>query len=174
MSAFSKISNAPPRARTLFAGGVGLLMLIAHMRRKARESDHSTAGGGAGDDEDDISSLVRHKIGSGDKVAVNAQFLGNLRRLLRIVVPSWRSKEAALLGAQLCCLCLRTVFSIMTAELDGIIVGFMVRKQREQFTNLISWFLLAAFPTTFVNSMIRYLQREIELRFRTRLNTVRL
>lgn len=50
---------------------------------------------------------------------VDALFYSRLRHLLRIVIPSWRSKEAGLLAMHSAFLLFRTLLSLYVADLDG-------------------------------------------------------
>lgn len=50
---------------------------------------------------------------------VDAVFYARLKRLLRIVIPSIRSKEALLLAMHSAFLVFRTVLSLYVADLDG-------------------------------------------------------
>ncbi|KAJ9649326.1 ATP-binding cassette long-chain fatty acid transporter pxa2 [Coniosporium tulheliwenetii] len=57
------------------------------------------------------------------KVELNREFFKNLLRLLRIVIPGWRSKELRLLISHSIFLVLRTLISLYVAELDGRLVS---------------------------------------------------
>ncbi|KAG6334998.1 hypothetical protein ID866_4099 [Astraeus odoratus] len=101
--------------------------------------------------------------------SVTGAFLYQLRALLRIVIPSIRTKEALLLTAHSCFLVLRTVLSVAVARLDGKIVRDLVSADGHGFIRGLGlWFALAV-PSVYTNSMIRHLQSKLALRFRTRL-----
>jgi ATP-binding cassette subfamily D (ALD) long-chain fatty acid import protein len=51
--------------------------------------------------------------------ASDPQFQANLRRLLRIVIPSLKSREAAMLALHTAFLVARTALSLYVADLDG-------------------------------------------------------
>lgn len=109
-----------------------------------------------------------------------------LKSLLRIVIPSIRSREALLLITHSAFLLLRTVLSVAVAKLDGHIVKHLVSADGYGFLRgLALWFALAV-PSIYTNSMvrapsalqahvlihvsqIRYLQSKLSLRFRDRL-----
>ncbi|XP_074108287.1 ATP binding cassette subfamily D [Cotesia typhae] len=96
-------------------------------------------------------------------------FLRQLIQLLRIMVPGWRSKEAGLLTCATITLLARTFLSVYVATLEGQIVKRIVLKDvRGFFLMLARWFAIA-FPATFVNSAIRYLEGRLALSFRERL-----
>lgn len=93
-------------------------------------------------------------------------FLRQLIQLLRIMVPGWRSKEAGLLTCATITLLARTFLSVYVATLEGQIVKRIVLKDvRGFFLMLARWFAIA-FPATFVNSAIRYLEGRLALSFR--------
>lgn len=64
---------------------------------------------------------------------------------------------------------LRTYLSLLVARLDGAIVGDLVAANGPGFLRGLGlWFALAV-PSTYTNSMIRYLQSKLAIGFRTRL-----
>ncbi|KAM3514357.1 hypothetical protein MY11210_002032 [Beauveria gryllotalpidicola] len=103
------------------------------------------------------------------KVALDREFFRSLMRLIRIVVPGWRSKEARLLISHSFFLVLRTLISLKVAEMDGAIVKALVRGNGKDFISRIVWWMIIAVPATFTNSMLSYHQAELSLNYRTRL-----
>ncbi|CAE6515321.1 unnamed protein product [Rhizoctonia solani] len=104
-----------------------------------------------------------------ERVKVDAVFYARLRHILRIVIPSWRSKEAMMLAIHSGFLIFRTVLSLYVADLDGRIVASLVRAETVPFLlNLLRW-LLVAIPATYTNSMLGYIQTKIGIAYRTRL-----
>ncbi|KAH8706540.1 ABC transporter transmembrane region 2-domain-containing protein [Ilyonectria robusta] len=103
------------------------------------------------------------------KVELNRDFFRSLLRLLRIVVPGWRSKEARLLMSHSFFLVVRTLISLRVAEMDGAIVKALVKGNGKEFLKRIVWWMLIAVPATFTNSMLSYHQAELSLKYRTRL-----
>ncbi|CAE6359311.1 unnamed protein product [Rhizoctonia solani] len=104
-----------------------------------------------------------------ERVKVDAVFYARLRHILRIVIPSWRSKEAMMLAIHSGFLVFRTVLSLYVADLDGRIVASLVRAETVPFLlNLLRW-LLVAIPATYTNSMLGYIQTKIGIAYRTRL-----
>ncbi|KAG9017622.1 hypothetical protein FRB90_000492 [Tulasnella sp. 427] len=118
-------------------------------------------------------SSRRSKKGGADgkpaRVEVDAIFYARLKRLLRIVIPSIRSKEALLLAMHSAFLVFRTVLSLYVADLDGKIVSSLVRAQTIPFLwNILRW-LLVAIPATYTNSMLGFIQNKLAIAYRTRL-----
>lgn len=89
------------------------------------------------------------------KVALDREFFRSLLRLLKIVVPGWRSKETRLLISHSFFLILRTLISLKVAEMDGAIVKALVKGHGKEFLMRIMWWMLIAIPATFTNSMVR-------------------
>lgn len=118
------------------------------------------------------------------RVTMNREFVHQLRYLLRIVLPSVRSKESLLLVLHTAALVIRTflrwaynnfiskecfktmvystnklifcpLFSIYVAKLDGRIVQTLVNRDSKGFFYYLCFWLGVAFPATYVNSMIR-------------------
>ncbi|EJF66416.1 hypothetical protein DICSQDRAFT_75073 [Dichomitus squalens LYAD-421 SS1] len=107
--------------------------------------------------------------GKAPRVAVDALFYQRLSRILRIVIPSLRSKEAMLLCMHSSLLIFRTVISLYVAALDGKIVASLVRAQFVPFLfNILRW-LLVAIPATWTNSWLGYVENKLALAYRTRL-----
>ncbi|KAK4198484.1 pABC2 peroxisomal ABC transporter encoded by the pabc2 protein [Triangularia verruculosa] len=103
------------------------------------------------------------------KVELNREFFRSLLRLLKIVVPGWRSKETRLLISHSFFLVARTLISLKVAAMDGAIVKALVKGNGREFLMRIVWWMLIAVPATFTNSMLSYHQAELSLRYRTRL-----
>ncbi|KAI5787634.1 ABC transporter transmembrane region 2-domain-containing protein [Peziza echinospora] len=103
------------------------------------------------------------------KVELNREFFRNLWRLLRIVIPGARSKEARLLVTHTVFLVVRTLISLYVAELDGRLVSALVRGKGREFLGHVVWWMCVAVPATFTNSMLSYHQCKLALQYRTRL-----
>ncbi|KAH8030028.1 hypothetical protein HPB51_006460 [Rhipicephalus microplus] len=101
--------------------------------------------------------------------AFNKTFLLQLFKLIRIMIPGVRTIEGALLLLHTLSLVSRTFLSIYVARLEGQVVKFIVRKDMTRFALQLSKWLLVAIPATFVNSLIRFLESQLALAFRTRL-----
>lgn len=101
--------------------------------------------------------------------AFNKTFLKQLERLLKVMIPSVWSIEAGLLMLHTLSLIMRTFLSIYVAKLEGCVVKFIVRKDIQMFTVQLTKWLLIALPATFLNSLIRFLESQLALAFRTRL-----
>lgn len=82
--------------------------------------------------------------GRGPRVEVDAVFFERLRRLLKIVIPGAKSKEAMLIIAHSFFLVMRTMISLYVAELDGRIVSSLVRSQTREFLKGIAWWMTIA------------------------------
>ncbi|KAF8349790.1 ABC transporter transmembrane region 2-domain-containing protein [Amanita rubescens] len=114
-------------------------------------------------------SSKKHRDGKSTRVAVDAVFYQRLSRILRIVIPSIRSKEAMLLVMHSSLLIFRTAISLYVAALDGKIVASLVRAQPLQFMlNILRW-LFVAIPATWTNSWLSYIQNKLAIAYRTRL-----
>lgn len=106
---------------------------------------------------DNSSSSKEKSEGPGSKkqrVELNREFFKSLLRLLRIVIPGWRSKEFRLLLSHSVFLVLRTMLSIYVAELDGRLVSNLVRGKAKEFLSGLAWWMIVAIPATFTNSMV--------------------
>lgn len=89
------------------------------------------------------------------KGTVDKDFINDLKYLLKIVFPRWRTKEIRLIVIHSGFLFIRTLLSLYVASLDGKLVSSLVRGQGKLFlTSLICWMVVAV-PATFTNSMVR-------------------
>ncbi|KAK4101066.1 hypothetical protein N658DRAFT_524258 [Parathielavia hyrcaniae] len=149
----------------LFVGLVNRIrsFILDQRRASAREAAQRAEHGGT------------RSIPEGDaadkskKVGLNREFLRSLVRLLRIVLPGWRTKEMGLLISHSFFLVLRTLISVKVAAMDGAIVKALVKGNGREFLMRIMWWMLLALPATFTNSMLAYHQAELALKYRTRL-----
>merc|ERR1712000_241707 len=103
------------------------------------------------------------------KVELNREFFRSLLRLLKVVIPGWRSKESRLIMSHTFFLVLRTLISVRVAEMDGQIVKALVKGRGKEFLKRTLWWMIIAVPATFTNSMLSYHQAELSLKYRTRL-----
>jgi ATP-binding cassette, subfamily D (ALD), peroxisomal long-chain fatty acid import protein len=88
------------------------------------------------------------------KVELDREFFKNLFRLLKIVIPGWRSKEFRLLISHTVFLVVRTLLSLYVAELDGKLVSSLVKGRGKDFLLGLCWWMVVAIPATFTNSMV--------------------
>jgi ATP-binding cassette subfamily D (ALD) long-chain fatty acid import protein len=88
------------------------------------------------------------------KVELNREFFKNLFRLLKIVIPGWRSTEMRLLISHSIFLVIRTLISLYVAELDGRLVSSLVRGKGRDFLLLLVKWMVVAVPATSVNAMV--------------------
>ena len=103
------------------------------------------------------------------RIAIDGRFLKKLRGILRIVLPSWSSKSATLLGMHTAFLVARTFASILVARLDGALVKAIVDRDGRAFAYQMARWLALAWPACYINSMIKYLEGKVALEFRTEL-----
>lgn len=99
-------------------------------------------------------------------IGLDKNFLLQLVKLLRIMVPGWRTREAGLLTCATVTLLARTFLSVYVATLEGQIVKRIVLKDVGGFTYMLARWFAIALPATFVNSAIRYLEGHLALSFR--------
>ena len=101
--------------------------------------------------------------------SVNKEFLEQLKRLIRIIIPKPWCKESSLLLVHTLTLIARTFLSIYVARLEGKVVKYIVRKDVIKFAFMMTKWITIAIPATFVNSLIRFLESHLAVSFRSRL-----
>ncbi|KAJ9097767.1 hypothetical protein QFC20_006113 [Naganishia adeliensis] len=103
------------------------------------------------------------------KIQIDSIFYARLMRLLRIVIPGWKSPEALMLALHSGFLVMRTMLSLYVADLDGRIVSSLVRSNAQLFTiNILKWLAISV-PACYCNAMLDFLQSKLALAYRTRL-----
>ncbi|XP_011505198.1 PREDICTED: ATP-binding cassette sub-family D member 1 [Ceratosolen solmsi marchali] len=102
-------------------------------------------------------------------VGLDRAFLKQLLMLLKIMIPGWKTREAGLLTCATVTLLARTFLSVYVATLEGQIVKRIVLRDVSGFFWMMARWFAVAFPATFVNSAIRYLEGRLALSFRERL-----
>ncbi|WEW56675.1 ATP-binding cassette long-chain fatty acid transporter pxa2 [Emydomyces testavorans] len=178
---FSQLTSKYLKHRKAISRGVYLTLFLALVKRihnaiseqKASQQQATTRGQPGmrqsdGNIAEGIDGVPRKKIG------LNREFLRNLVRLLRIVIPGWKSKEFRLLLSHSVFLVLRTLLSLYVAELDGKLVSSLVRGKGREFLLGLVWWMTVAVPATFTNSMfvveqLSYHQCQLALQYRKRL-----
>jgi ATP-binding cassette subfamily D (ALD) protein 2 len=97
---------------------------------------------------------------------INKEFVIQLQKLVKLMVPGIWTKEIGLLSMHTFALATRTFLSIYVATMEGQIVKYIVRKDVKNFAIMLLKWLGVAVPATFINSMIRYLENKLALAFR--------
>lgn len=130
---------------TLF---VALVHRIHNAISEQKAASLRKARAGAGTSAVDRDATINKKVG------LNREFFRNLVRLLKIIIPGWRSKELRLVISHSIFLVVRTLISLYVADLDGKLVSSLVRGKGTEFLLGVVWWMLVAIPATFTNSMV--------------------
>lgn len=96
----------------------------------------------------------------------NKEFILELYKLVRLMIPGVNTPEVALLILHTLTLITRTFMSIYVATMEGQMVKYIVRRDVKNFAFMLLKWLGVALPATFLNSMIRYLENKLALAFR--------
>ncbi|KAJ9589629.1 hypothetical protein L9F63_017169, partial [Diploptera punctata] len=138
----------------------------------------STAG-----DENSVEPTNNNKVPNGNSVSnktkssdtvvtkrrkspgINKEFILQLQKLVKVMIPGIWTKEIALLSMHTLALGTRTLLSIYVASMEGQIVKYIVRKDVKNFALMLLKWLGVAVPATFINSMIRFLENKLALAF---------
>lgn len=152
------ISNLYLKHRSRISRAVFLTLLVAVLQRisSAVSEQKAVAKREALAPKSKV-SLGNGTIGEGGKkkkVELDRVFFNNLFRLLKIVIPGWKSKEMRLLIRHTFFLVMRTLISVYVAELDGRLVSSLVRGRGKEFLWGLAWWMGLAVPATFCNSMV--------------------
>lgn len=152
------VSNRTRISRAVFA--TLFVALIHRVRSAIAEQKAASARDAAkraersGTTSSTTDSPSSDPAGKRKRVELNREFFRSLLRLLRVVVPGWRSKETRLLLSHSFFLVVRTLISLKVAAMDGAIVKSLVKGNGREFLMRIVWWMLIAVPATFTNSMV--------------------
>jgi len=148
----SRISRAV-WAIFLFAAAHRVRNAVAEQKAASARRAAAAAAAAAGDPTA-LGAEADRKKERRRRVELDREFFRALLRLLRVVVPGWRSKETRLLASYSFFLVLRTLISVKVAAMDGAIVKSLVKGNGREFMTRIVWWMLIALPATFTNSMV--------------------
>ncbi|EGC30265.1 ABC transporter D family protein [Dictyostelium purpureum] len=101
---------------------------------------------------------------------VDAVFFRRLAKIIRICIPSLKSKEFLSLLYLTALLFARTMLSVSIAEIAGKNAQNLVARKWTEMRNGVLKFALVSIPASFVNSSLKYETDMLALRFRKRLS----
>lgn len=162
MSHLLQAAASSKYTREKILAGAAICILTTYSARKLyprilKSLEKRTGGGGA-------RSSPKKDVPNVDK-----RFYKQLKYLLKIIIPKIWSKELGILFLHTSTLVVRTFLSIYVAKLDGRIVRTIVKRDVRAFLLLLAQWIGIAIPATFVNSLIRFLESQLALVFRTKL-----
>lgn len=99
----------------------------------------------------------------------NSRFLNQLTIIWKILIPKFYCQNTSLLLSQCFFLIFRTWLSLLVAKLDGQIVKNLIAANGRKFSRDLIYWLLIAFPASYTNAAIKYLDLRLALGFRTNL-----
>lgn len=168
---FSRLTKLYLKHRTSLSRGVYLSLTLAlcNRIRIAINAQKKASASEKGERTHQLVSASDSKSRPKRKPQLDREFFNSLLRLLKIVVPGWRSVELRLLCSHSIFLVARTLLSLYVAELDGRLVSHIVRGRGRDFLRGIVWWMIVAVPATFTNSMLSWHQSKLALQYRTRL-----
>ncbi|KAI5963482.1 PXA1 [Candida pseudojiufengensis] len=102
-------------------------------------------------------------------IIFNSKFLNQLAIIWKILIPKFYCKNTSLLLSQCFFLIFRTWLSLLVAKLDGQIVKNLIAANGKKFARDLIYWLLIAFPASYTNATIKYLDQRLTLGFRTNL-----
>ena len=88
--------------------------------------------------------------------SVDGVFWERVKKLIKVVVPSWTSKEARYIYLLMVVIAVRTYMSIWLADSQGRIVKTIVSGDFVQFCRKVSFMMLFAIPSSMVNAGLDY------------------
>jgi ATP-binding cassette subfamily D (ALD) protein 3 len=124
----------------------------------------------------DVSKIIKeeammnsHNKKKRSKGNVDKLFLKRIIRLVKIVIPSWKSREMLNITGLSLVLIARTFLSIYQASINGATVKAIVNLDFKKFIGSILFLVLFSIPASTVNSALDYFNKNLTLLFRKRL-----
>jgi len=135
-------------------------MIAFYLRKRSLKFDKSIK-------EEAIENKNKKKRKS--KGTVDKIFFKRTWRLIKIVIPSWKSYEALNLAGLSVTLVARTFLSIYQATINGGTVKAIVSRDFKAFIGSVILLLLFSIPASVVNSALDYFNKNLTMLFRRRL-----
>jgi ABC-type uncharacterized transport system fused permease/ATPase subunit len=101
--------------------------------------------------------------------SVNKVFLSELYYLVSLMFPKIICKSTFFLITHTSTLLIRTYLSIYVARLEGSLTKNIVQKNFNLFSKQLVQWLLIAVPATSCNSLIRYLESQLDIELKSKL-----
>ena len=114
---------------------------------------------------------LQQSIRKKSKGQVDGLFFKRIWELVKIVIPTWKSKEVGYIIALTAFLYLRTWLSIYLATVKGRIVKGIIKLDLNVFLKGLFNLALCAFPGSFINSCMTFFNKSLAISFRSRLTT---
>jgi ABC transporter transmembrane region 2 len=156
----SDLTSTYLKHRTKISRGVYLTLFLALIHRVHNAISEQKAATRRQAEIRSRPSTGEAESGRKKRVEINREFFRSLFRLLKIVIPGFKSKELRLLISHSVFLVLRTMLSLYVAELDGKVVSSLVKGKGREFLVGLVWWMLVAVPATFTNSMVMTRQQD--------------
>lgn len=162
-----QLSGATMNQRATAAVSVSLLGVIFYAAI-SKKADKKTRE--AGDSSVVIGEGSIHRKGS-SRVAVDGVFLGRLKRLLGIMIPSPLSAEAIYLMLVAITMLARTWCDVWMLRNGTSIERAIIGRDYNSFLVHFFKFVMAFFPLAVINNFLKYGLDELHIRFRKRITT---
>lgn len=158
---FVPLYKTAVKSNTSRAISLLILGLIAYgIRRRSLKFDKSMK-------EEAIENKSERKKKS--KGTVDKIFFRRVWRLIKIVIPSWKTKEVLNLAGLSVALVARTFLSILQANINGGTVKAIVSRDWKAFVGSVIFLWLFSVPASTVNSALDYFNKNLTMLFRKRL-----
>ena len=144
---------------------LAVIAYLIYMKNKKSSTDYVRLR----EDSKTKKSVSHSSIQRGGKGNVDGIFLSRIRKLVNIVIPTWKCKEVLDLCLLTVFLVLRTFLSIYIAALNGTIVKSIIEGNKAVFIVKVCYLGLIAIPASFVNSFLDFLNKRLAINFKRRL-----
>lgn len=111
----------------------------------------------------------KDKKKKGNKIAVDSKFFDKLKKILQILIPKWRSPEAAYMVLVAISLIARTYADVFMILIGTSIEGSIISGNTTNFGIHLAKYVSAMPFLSLTNNALKYGIDELKLRFRTRL-----
>ncbi|ESO12250.1 hypothetical protein HELRODRAFT_187814 [Helobdella robusta] len=119
--------------------------------------------------DDDVSHFI-HEPENKEKAAVDMEFFRQLRKIIKMIMPSWFSAEGWYVFLVALALGSRTFCDVWMIRNGTSIESSIISRNKELFLRHLLKFIYAMPAISIVNNILKYSLDELKLRFRTRLS----
>ncbi|RKP33592.1 ABC transporter transmembrane region 2-domain-containing protein, partial [Dimargaris cristalligena] len=169
----SLLAGSKRSKTSLFAAVLVASIAVRKLHRQWQQKQKQAAAAKSAQEKAPEAAGLSSKTAGGKrsrKIGVDAQFIAEIKRLLPICVPGFKSPEFGMLIALASVLIVRSWLDIWFSSFNGMVVKAIVSRDRARFISKVALeFGFMMWPLSIVNNSLKLIINALSLRFRTRL-----
>jgi ATP-binding cassette, subfamily D (ALD), member 3 len=169
MSVMSKFAGSSPVRRNAIILASSMIFIYYSSMRIIKNRNKQFARANKSQIDGLQKSSKDKKKGNSDKAAVDARFLRNFLKVIKILIPNWKCKEVAYLVIVAASLIMRTYCDVSVILIGTQIESAIISADGAKFSYNLAKYISAMPILSLTNNLLKYGLDEIKLRFRTKL-----